>query len=81
MRVLFYYRGVESLGVGYLMSMLKENGHEIDLIFDPGFDDNLYLKAPFLLMQHVARHMVERGGGGRIVNVSPPLRCRRGPRR
>jgi NAD(P)-dependent dehydrogenase (short-subunit alcohol dehydrogenase family) len=28
------------------------------------------LKAPFLLMQHVARHMVERGGGGRIVNVS-----------
>jgi len=28
------------------------------------------LKAPFLLLQHVARHMVERGGGGRIVNVS-----------
>ena len=28
------------------------------------------LKAPFLLMQHVGRHMVERGGGGRIVNVS-----------
>ncbi len=28
------------------------------------------LKAPFLLMQEVARHMVERGGGGRIVNVS-----------
>jgi NAD(P)-dependent dehydrogenase (short-subunit alcohol dehydrogenase family) len=28
------------------------------------------LKAPFLLMQHVGRHMVERGGTGRIVNVS-----------
>ena len=28
------------------------------------------LKAPFLLMQHVGRHMVKRGGGGRIVNVS-----------
>lgn len=28
------------------------------------------LKAPFLLMQHVGRHMVARGGGGRIVNVS-----------
>ena len=27
------------------------------------------VKAPFLLMQHVGRHMVERGGGGRIVNV------------
>jgi NAD(P)-dependent dehydrogenase (short-subunit alcohol dehydrogenase family) len=27
------------------------------------------VKAPFLLMQHVGRHMVERRGGGRIVNV------------
>ena len=28
------------------------------------------LKAPFRLMQETARHMVERGGGGKIVNVS-----------
>jgi NAD(P)-dependent dehydrogenase (short-subunit alcohol dehydrogenase family) len=28
------------------------------------------LKAPLLLMKHVARHMIERGGGGRIVNIS-----------
>ncbi len=28
------------------------------------------LKAPFLLMQQVGRHMVERGDGGRMVNVS-----------
>jgi NAD(P)-dependent dehydrogenase (short-subunit alcohol dehydrogenase family) len=28
------------------------------------------LKAPFLLIQAVGRHMVERGGGGRIVSVS-----------
>lgn len=28
------------------------------------------LKAPFLLMQAVARHMIARGGGGRIVNVT-----------
>ncbi|MAG30509.1 MAG: hypothetical protein CL908_06395, partial [Deltaproteobacteria bacterium] len=28
------------------------------------------LKAPFLLMQHVGRHMVARGGGGRMVNIS-----------
>lgn len=28
------------------------------------------LKAPFVLMKHVARHMIERGDGGRIVNVS-----------
>ena len=40
LRVLFYYRGIESLGVGYLMSMLKHHGHEVDLIFEPGLDDN-----------------------------------------
>jgi NAD(P)-dependent dehydrogenase (short-subunit alcohol dehydrogenase family) len=28
------------------------------------------LKAPALLLHHVARHMVDRGGGGRVVNVS-----------
>ena len=28
------------------------------------------LKAAMLLMKHVARHMIERGGGGRIVNIS-----------
>jgi len=28
------------------------------------------LKAPMLLMKHVAKHMIERGGGGRIINVS-----------
>lgn len=28
------------------------------------------LKAPFRLIQEVGRHMVERGGGGRIVNVT-----------
>jgi NAD(P)-dependent dehydrogenase (short-subunit alcohol dehydrogenase family) len=31
---------------------------------------DINLKAPFLLMQHVGRHMVDRGEGGRIVNVS-----------
>ncbi len=31
---------------------------------------NIDLKAPFLLIQEVGRHMVERGGGGRIVSVS-----------
>jgi NAD(P)-dependent dehydrogenase (short-subunit alcohol dehydrogenase family) len=28
------------------------------------------LKAPLFLMKHVARHMIETGGGGRIVNLS-----------
>lgn len=39
------------------------------------------LKAPFLLIQAVGRHMIERGGGGRIVNVSSSsaFRARRVP--
>src|SRR6187401_1746992 len=46
MRVLFWYRGIENLGVGYLMSMLKHHGHSVDLIFEPGLDDNGYVKVP-----------------------------------
>ena len=37
------------------------------------------LKAPFRMIQEVARHMIERGGGGRIVNItsSSGFRARR----
>lgn len=45
-RVLFWYRGMENLGLGYLMSMLKHHGHEVDLIFEPGLDDNGWLRLP-----------------------------------
>ncbi len=44
MRVLFYARGVEQLGVGYLMSYLEKMGHKVELIFDPGLDNNLYYR-------------------------------------
>ena len=39
------------------------------------------LKAPMLLIQHVARHMVDRRRGGRIVNISSSsaFRARRSP--
>lgn len=60
MRVLFYYRGIENLGVGYLMSMLKTHGHQIDLIFDPGLDDNLFLKAPQLAWMNRHEALLER---------------------
>lgn len=60
MRVLFYYRGIENLGVGYLMSMLSSHGHEIDLIFDPGLDDNLFLKAPHLAWMNRHEALLER---------------------
>ncbi len=31
---------------------------------------NVNYRAPFILAQHAARHMIERGGGGRLVNIS-----------
>jgi NAD(P)-dependent dehydrogenase (short-subunit alcohol dehydrogenase family) len=34
------------------------------------FVQTVNLKAAMLMMKHVARHMIERGGGGRIVNLS-----------
>jgi NAD(P)-dependent dehydrogenase (short-subunit alcohol dehydrogenase family) len=43
------------------------------LDYDDGDWDRVFavnLKAPFLLTKYVGRHMVERGGGGRIVFVS-----------
>jgi len=63
MRVLFYYRGIENLGVGYCMSMLKAHGHEIDLIFDPGLDDNLFIKFPQLAWVNRHQELLERAKG------------------
>ncbi len=60
MRILFYYRGIENLGVGYLMSMLTANGHEIDLIFDPGLDDNLFVKMPHMAWLNRHEGLLER---------------------
>jgi NAD(P)-dependent dehydrogenase (short-subunit alcohol dehydrogenase family) len=34
------------------------------------FVQTVNLKAAMLMMKHVARHMIDRGGGGRIVNIS-----------
>jgi NAD(P)-dependent dehydrogenase (short-subunit alcohol dehydrogenase family) len=44
--------------------LLKHNEEDWDLIH------TVNLKAPMLLMKHVAKHMIDRGGGGRIVNIS-----------
>jgi len=39
MRVLFYARGEEHLGVELLSAVLQRAGHTTGLVFDPGFDD------------------------------------------
>ena len=42
------------------MSMVRAHGHEIDLIFDPGLDDNLFLKAPHLAWLNRHEALLER---------------------
>jgi glucose 1-dehydrogenase len=41
-------------------------------VSDAEWEEQVYVnfRSPFILAQHAARHMVERGGGGRIVNIS-----------
>lgn len=36
MKILFYYRESESIGIEYLMALLKQAGHEIGLLFEQG---------------------------------------------
>ena len=56
---------VNSAGItGNIHTILDMDEETWDLVHD------INLKAPMLLMQHVAKHMIARGGGGRIVNVS-----------
>lgn len=55
---------VNCAGVARFQTLLDSDDATWDLI------QTVNLKAPMLMMKHVARHMIERGGGGRIVNVS-----------
>ena len=48
MKVMFLCRGAEYIGIEYLSACLKAKGHKTELIFDPGFDDTFFFKAPFL---------------------------------
>ncbi len=68
--MLFWYRGIESLGLGYLMSMLTHHGHEIDLIFEPGLDDNTVFNFPALARLNRHDALVERAKG-----FNPDLVC------
>ena len=48
MRVLFYYRGSEHIGVESIIAYLKSKGHLVELIFEPALGDNGYIDIPFL---------------------------------
>lgn len=48
MRVLFVARWVESLGLEYLSAVLKDAGHQVDMIFDPDVSASFFIEYKFL---------------------------------
>lgn len=49
MRILFFDKTLTDYkGIEILSAILKQNGHHVDLLLDPGFGKLLYLKIPFL---------------------------------
>ncbi len=59
---------VNSAGVSGVPGESQHVAEMADATFDIVMSINL--RAPFTLTREVSRHMIERGGGGRIVNVS-----------
>ncbi|MHA1336651.1 MAG: B12-binding domain-containing radical SAM protein [Promethearchaeota archaeon] len=47
MKILFIHKNAESLGIEYISSVLKKNGHKTDLLFDAGAGD-IEFKIKFL---------------------------------
>jgi anaerobic magnesium-protoporphyrin IX monomethyl ester cyclase len=60
MKILFYYRGSEQLGVEALSGALKDKGHQVGLLFDPGADNVFYFKLPMLKHLRVGDRLVKQ---------------------
>ena len=60
MKILFYYRGSEQLGIEAISGLLKRHGHEVGLLFDPGADNVFYFKLPFLKYLHVEDRLIKQ---------------------
>ena len=60
MRVLFYYRGSEQLGVEALSALLKREGHEMGLMYDPGADNVFYFQLPILKRLRIEDRLIRQ---------------------
>ena len=53
MRIVFIYSGAENLGIEYISSVLKSEGHEVHLLFDPAvFSGDTLLNSKLLSWAH-----------------------------
>lgn len=60
MKVLFYYRGTENLGMESISACLKEASHKTELIFDPGLDNTFYFKFPLFQKLKIEDKLVKK---------------------
>ncbi len=60
MRILFYYRGSEQLGVEVISAVLRRNGHETGLLFDPGADNVFYFELPIFKHLNVEDRLIKQ---------------------
>lgn len=59
MRVLFFYHGYEHIGIESLSAYLKERGHEVGLVFDPGIGTNFLVDFPVFDLLIPRRRLTE----------------------
>ncbi len=60
MRILFFYRGAESFGIEYLSAVLTQAGHQTELIYDPGLDNNFYASLGLFKRLNMPRKLVRK---------------------
>ena len=61
MKVLFYYKEAEQIGIEYLLAILKKAGHETDLIFDCGSSNKFgMVKSSIFTKTQNIKRMVEK---------------------
>ncbi len=64
MRIVFACSAFELLGVGYMSALLKERGHDVRLVFDPGLFDDTFSYNPrmarlFSYQQNTIKQILE----------------------
>lgn len=70
MRLTVLFMGAESLSLEAISALLKQNGHEVSLVFDPSlFDDVNYFKIPFLHRLFNERHSLVQ----KVVDSQPDI--------
>ncbi len=60
MKVLFFYRGSEQLGIESLSAVLRQAGHQTELLYDPGFENNFTWRVDLLKRLNVPRRLVQK---------------------